>query len=340
MPLRQMDVPFYWIAIRGLLCLPLLFVLAMAMRPMRASAEDYPNRFITLYVPFSAGSPQDTLGRIIAQGMSESLGQPVVVENMGGAGGALAAKRVADSKPDGYTMVLGTVGTHAQSQTLYKHPLYDASADFTPVALVAETPIALIVRTSLPVKTLPEFVAYARANQAKMQFGSSGPGSATHLGCVVLDTAMGTHITNVSYRGTGEAMQGLQSGTIDYLCDIIATAKAQIDAGRVNGVAMLTKERAAVLPNLPTATEQGLDVEAYTWSAIFLPKGASPAVVEKLNEATRKAINAPATRQRLQTLGAVVVAPERQTPAYLGGFVKSEIIKWAAPIKASGVSVD
>lgn len=317
----------------GLLC-------SLPIGASPSSAEDFPTRYITMYVPFSAGSPQDTLGRIIAQGMTETLGQQVIVENLGGAGGTLAAKRVADARPDGYSIVLGTVGTHAQSQTLYKHPLYNAVQDFTPVALVAETPIALIVRKTLPVKDLQEFVAYARANQEKMQFGSSGPGSATHLGCVVLDTAMGTHITNVSYRGTGEAMQGLQAGTIDYLCDIIATAKAQIDGDRVNGIAMMTKARAAVLPALPTAIEQGLNVEAYTWSAIFLPKGASPTIVTTLNDAARKAMNAPATRERLQTLGAIVVAPERQTSTYLGEFVKSEIEKWAVPIKASGVSVE
>ena len=159
--------------------------------------------------------------------------------------------------PDGYTIVLGTVGTHAQGQTLYKKPLYNAATDFTPVALIAEVPIVLIARKDLPVSNLKEFVAYAKKNQDKMKFGSAGAGSATHLGCVVLNSVMGTDITHVPYRGTGPAMQDLQGGRIDYLCEIITTAKPQIDGGTVKAIAMLTKERSPALPNVPTALEQG-----------------------------------------------------------------------------------
>ena len=183
--------------------------------------------------------------------MGELLGQQVVVENVGGAGGMTGSKRVADAKPDGYTMVLGSVGTHAQNQTLYKRPLYNVETDFTPVAYLAITPIALITRPDLPVNNLKEFVAYAKANQSKMQFGSAGAGSATHLGCVVLNTAMGTPmITHVPYKGTGPAMQDLIGGRIDYLCEIIATAKPQIEGQKVKGIAIMTKERSPVLPNL------------------------------------------------------------------------------------------
>ena len=157
-----------------------------------AGAQNFPNRPVTMVIPFAAGGPQDTIGRIIAQRMGELLGQTVVVENVGGAGGMTGSKRVADAKPDGYTMILGSVGTHAQNQTLYKHPLYNVVTDFTPVAFLAETPIAIITRPDLPVNNFKEFIAYAKANQAKMQYGSAGAGSATHLGCVVLDSAMGT----------------------------------------------------------------------------------------------------------------------------------------------------
>src|SRR5499427_9708706 len=174
-----------------------------------ASAQDFPTRPVTMVIPFAAGGPQDTIGRVIAQRMSELLGQQVVVEKVGGAGGSTGSKRVADAKPDGYTMVLGSVGTHAQNQTLYKKPLYNVETDFTPVAYLAVTPIALITRPDLPVNNLKEFVAYAKENQAKMQFGSAGAGSATHLACVVLDSAMGTKITHVPYKGTGPAMQDL-----------------------------------------------------------------------------------------------------------------------------------
>ena len=305
-----------------------------------AVAQNFPNHPMVMVIPFAAGGPQDVLGRIIGQGMSEALGQQVIIENVGGAGGMTGSVRVAQAAPDGYTLVLGSVGTHAQNQTLYKHPLYDAAMDFTPVALIAETPIALITRKDLPPNNFKEFVAYAKANQAKMQYGSAGAGSATHLGCVVLNYVIGVDITHVPYRGTGPAMQDLSGGRIDYLCDIIATAKPQIDAGSVKGLAIMTKERAAVLPNLPTTVEQGTDVQAYTWSAVFLPKGAPDAVVQKLNGAIVKAMKTPSVRDRMAGLGAVLVADDRATPQYLAQFVKSEIVKWAAPIKASGVTID
>jgi tripartite-type tricarboxylate transporter receptor subunit TctC len=273
--------------------------------------------------------------------MSEILGQQVVVENVGGAGGMTGSKRVADAAPDGYTLVLGTVGTHAQSQTMYKKPLYNAATDFTPVALIAEVPIALITRKDLPVNNLKEFVDYAKANQTKMQYGSAGAGSATHLGCVLLNYLIGVDITHVPYRGTGPAMQDLQGGRIDYLCEIVSTAKPQIDGGTVKPIAIMTKERSKALPNVPTGLEQGTpNLEAYTWNAIFLPKGAPADVVKKLNDAVVQALKTPAVRERLEGLGAVVVSEDRTTPEHLGQFLKGEIEKWAAPIKASGVSVD
>jgi tripartite-type tricarboxylate transporter receptor subunit TctC len=305
-----------------------------------AVAQSFPNHPMVMVIPFAAGGPQDVLGRIIALGMGEALGQQVIVENVGGAGGMSGSVRVAQAAPDGYTFVLGSVGTHAQNQTLYKRPLYDAAADFTPVALVAETPITLLTRKDLPPNNFREFVAYAKANQAKMQFGSGGAGSATHLGCVVLNSTIGVEVTHVPYRGNAPAMQDLTGGRLDYLCEAVVTAKPQIDGNTVKAMAILTKERAAVLPNLPTALEQGSDVQAYTWSAVFLPKGAPDAIVQKLNGAILRTMKTPALRDRMVSLGATVVSDDRATPQYLGQFVKSEITKWAAPIKASGVSID
>ena len=306
-----------------------------------ALAQNYPTKPMTMVIPFAAGGPTDVLGRIVAQRMSEVLGQQVVVENLGGAGGMTGSKRVADAAPDGYTFVLGTVGTHAQGQSLYKRPLYDAVSDFSPVALIAEIPIVLIVRKDLPVSNLAEFVAYAKANQGKMQYGSAGAGSATHLGCVLLNYLIGVDITHVPYRGTGPAMQDLQGGRIDYLCEIISTAKPQIDGGTVKAIAIMTKERSKALPNVPTALEQGIPkLEAYTWNAIFLPKDAASDVVKRLHDATLEAMKTPMVRERLEGLGAVIVPEDRASSQYLAQFVKSEIEKWAAPIKASGVSVE
>ncbi len=305
-----------------------------------AGAQNFPERPITMIIPFAAGGPTDVLGRVMAQAMGEQLKQTVVVENVGGAGGMTGGKRAADAKPDGYTMLMGTVGTQAQGQTLYKKPLYNALTDFSPIGLIAEVPIALLVRKDLPAKDLKEFVAYAKANQTKMQFGSAGAGSATHLGCVVLNTAMGTNITHVPYKGTGPAMQDLIAGRIDFLCEIISTAKPQIDGGSVRALAIMTSGRSAVLPNLATTKEQGLDVQAYTWNALYAPKGTPADVVKKLNDAMVAAMNAPAVKDRLQGLGATIVANDRRSPAYLGKFTADEIKKWEAPIKASGVSIN
>lgn len=306
-----------------------------------AIAQDYPSRAVTMVIPFAAGGPTDVLGRVVGTRMSEILGQQVVIENAGGAGGQTGSKRVADAAPDGYTFVLGTVGTHAQGQTLYKRPLYNSLTDFTPVALLADVPIVLIVRKDLPANDFKEFITYAKANQGKMQFGSAGAGSASHLGCVLLNYVLGTNITHVPYRGTGPATQDLLGGRIDILCQAITAAKPQIDGGNVKALALLDARRSPALPNVPTAAEQGTrGLEAYTWNAIFLPKGAPAAVVNKLNAAAVQAIKTPEVRDRLTALGAQVASDNRATPQYLGTFVKSEIEKWAGPIKASGVSVD
>ena len=261
-----------------------------------AWAQAYPTRPMTMIVPFAAGGPQDVLGRLLAQRMGEILGQSVVVENIGGAGGVTGSRRVADARPDGYTMGIGSVGTHAQNQSLYKRPPYDPVADFTPVALIAETPVVLIARKDLPAGNLGEFAAYTRQNQARMQFGSAGAGASSHIACVVFNHAIGVNPTHVPYRGVALAVQDLIAGRIDYQCEQIVTAKPHIDAGSVKGIAMLTKERSPVMPGLPTALEQGFDVETYAWTALFLPRRTPEPIVQTLNKAVVEALHTPAVR--------------------------------------------
>jgi tripartite-type tricarboxylate transporter receptor subunit TctC len=314
---------------------------ALFSEPAPAAAQDWPTRPVTMVVPFAAGSGSDILGRIIGPRLAENLGAAVIVENVGGAGGMIGAARVMKAAPDGYQMLLATAGTHAINQTLYKKPPYDAAADFAPVALVASTPILLIARNDLPAGNLPEFIAYARKNQATMQFGSPGAGSTSHLGCALFNAAIKVEVTHVPYRSTGQALQDLLAGRLDYQCVPIAGVVPQIEGNLIKAIAIMSNQRSPILPMLATAYEQGLaDFEVETWYALFLPKGAPAAVVQKLHDAAVATMNARDVQERLEELGIEVVAPERRSSDYLASFVKREIEKWAAPIKATGVSMD
>lgn len=316
-----------------------LAVLAFVLASCAAHAQEWPTRPLTMVIPFPAGGNADGVGRVLANRMGEILGQRVVVENVGGAGGMMGSSRVAKAAPDGYSFVIGTTGTHAQGQTLFKAPLYNVVADFTPVALIAEVPIVLLVRKDLPVNTFREFVQYAKANEAKMQYGSAGPGSAVHLGCVVLNAAIGTNITHVAYRGSGPAMQDLLAGRVDFLCEFVSTAKPHVQAGSLRALAIMAKTRSPVMPELQTAEEQGTpNLEAYTWNAAFLPKGTPAPIVKKLNQAISQALDTPSVREYFAKLGVGVVSSERRSSEYLAQFVRSEIEKWAVPIKAAGIA--
>ena len=306
-----------------------------------AVAQDYPARPLTMVIPFAAGGPTDVLGRIMGNRMSELLKEQIIIENVGGAGGMSGTQRVAQSVPDGYTFVLGTVGTHAQNRTLYKKPLYDAATDFAPVALIAQVPLILIARKDFPGTTFQDFVKYAKENQGKMSYGSAGAGSATHLGCELLNAALGIKVQHIPYRGMAPAMTDLTAGRIDYACEIVTTGLPQIQGGNVKGIATLALERTPVLKDLPTANESGLPgFEAYTWNAFFLPKNTPAPIVVKLHDVTVAAMKTPAVKERLEGLGAMLVSDDKTSPDYLAKFVKSEIEKWAVPIKASGATAD
>ncbi len=306
-----------------------------------AAAQDWPTRPITMVVPYAAGGPVDTMGRIMAAKLSELLGQQVIVENVGGAGGMTGAARVAKTTPDGYTLLLSGSAVLAINQTLYKKPLYNAVTDFEQAALFSDSARVLIVRPNFPGDTLAEFVAYAKANQSKMQYGSAGAGSGVHVCSILLDGAMGTKITHVPYRGAGPAMQDLIAGRIDFIAEQISTALPQIQGKSVKAIATLGLDRAPGLENLPTAEELGLKgLDCGSWGSFSFPKGTPEAIVRRLAKASNDALESPAVRERFKQIGVTIPAPERRTPEYLTKFVPAEIARWAVPIKASGVTVD
>src|SRR6476620_4186235 len=293
-----------------------------AALPIASRAQTYPSRPITMVIPFAAGGSFDVIGRILAARMSEILGRQVIVENTSGAAGIIGVKHVASAAPDGYTFLLGSIGTHAYNQTIYKKPRYDATADFTPVALFAEQPMVLTTRKNFPANNLPGFIDYLKKNSTKLQFGSAGPGTTTHLGCALLNSVIGVNVTHVPYRGGGPAANDLIGGQIDYMCLNIGGAVPLIMGKQVKAIGMLSRNRSPLMPNLATAHEQGLvDFDVVTWNAFFLPKGAPSQVVKKLNDATSQAIDTPAIKSRLHELGVTVVALERRSPEYLTKFV-------------------
>jgi tripartite-type tricarboxylate transporter receptor subunit TctC len=314
-----------------------LAALAGATAPV--AAQEWPTRPVVMVVPYAAGGTTDVIGRILGARLTEVLRQTVIIENVGGAGGMTGVTRVAKAAPDGYQFVLGNVGTHAQNQTLYKNPSYHAATDFAPVGMLVDQPTVLLARKDFPADNLPAFIAYAKANQAKMQFGSAGAGSPTHLSCALLNAAMGINVTHVPYRGGGPAMQDLIAGRIDYICLNIGGAFPQIESKTVKAIALLTKSRSPILPNLATADEQGLkDFAADNWLGFFLPKATPAPIVRKLNDAAIATLDTPAVQKRLRDIGVEPIASERRSPEYLAKFVVSEIDKWAGPIKAAGVT--
>jgi tripartite-type tricarboxylate transporter receptor subunit TctC len=237
--------------------------------------------------------------------------------------------------------LLGTVGTYAYNQSLYKHPLYNATTDFTPVALIAEQPLVLLTRKDFPAENLKDFISYAKANTEKLSFGSGGAGSSTHLGCLLLNTAVGINVQHVPYKGSAPALQDLAAGRLDYVCDAVSSALPQIQSHNIKPIAVLARHRSPVLANIATADEQGLkNFEANNWIGLFFPKGTPNAIVQRLHDATVKAMATPDVRARMDNIGTDLVAADRTSPEYLRRFVASEIDKWAVPIKASGVSAD
>ena len=317
----------------------LAFLIALACGTAPAKAQSWPTHFITLIVPFGPGSASDTVARILAPSISEVLGQQVVVENAGGAGGTIGVSRAAKAAPDGYTVVLGAIDTFAQSQSLFKNPPYNSVADFAPVGLAVEQPLLLTIKKDIPAENLKEFAAYLKANQAKMQFASAGVGSAVHLACFQFTAAVGATVMHVPYRSSAPALQDLIAGRIDFYCPIAVAAVPHLQSKSLKAIAILTQERSSLMPDMPTAKEQGFDgIDGYYWMGFFFPKGVPEPIVKKFNEAINVALDTPVVQERLRTLVTTVVPRDRRSTAYLETYLASEIKKWAATMKAGGVT--
>jgi tripartite-type tricarboxylate transporter receptor subunit TctC len=314
-----------------------ILTVAALLLPGAAAAQPFPTRPVTMVVPFAAGGPIDVLGRLLQGPMAEALGQPVIVENVSGGAGMIGSNKIKQAAPDGYQVVLGSIGTHTLSPQLSKKPLYNPATDFAPVGLAAEIPLVLLVRKDFPAQNLQEFIAYVKANHARLQYGSGGTGTSSHIACVLLGQKIGVDVTHVPYRGGGPAFTDLMAGRLDYFCNYISFAVQTAGGGQARTLAIFARERSPAIPSVPTAAEQGLDgVDAYTWNAVFAPKGTPRAVVAKLNAAVSHALDAPVVRERLAGLGLDVPPPERRTPEFLRGYVADEMAKWAPAIRASG----
>ena len=312
-----------------------------SLAPLAAAAQDWPSRPVTMVIAFAPGGPLDTLGRNLQPYLSDALSQQVIIENVAGGGGTVGSLRVANAAADSHMFTLGSIGTHAIGQSMHKTPPYNAVTDFAPVMLVADAPQVLLARKDLPAENLKEFAAYAKANQDKMQHGSGGAGTSSHIGCVLMNQVLGVKITHIPYRGGGPAMQDLLGGRIDFICNYVSTALASHRAKTAKVIATLNKNRVPTLPDVPTAEEQGFQgLEISAWNAIYMPKSSTPQQVAKLSAALNQALDNPALKKRLEDIGLEVPVPERRTPQYLAKFTGEEIKRWEAPVKASGVQFD
>ena len=314
----------------------LALALLAAAAATGAHAQSYPSRPVTLIVPFAAGGPADITGRIVAEALSRNFGQQFVVENVAGAGGTTGATRAARAAPDGYTLILGHMGTHAAAVALYPTLAYKPDADFEPIGLVAEQPELLAVRKDLPPNSLQEFASYARANESKLNMAHAGVGSVSYVGCVLLNSAIGIKPTMVPFTGTAPAMNALIAGQVDYVCDPILGPLPHVRAGTIKALAIATGKRHAALPDLPTSAEQGLpQFDVAPFYAVFAPKGTPQPVLDRLSEALDKGLDEEAVRKRLTDLGAEVAEKNRRGPKALAALVQSEIARLTPILQAA-----
>ncbi len=314
--------------------------IAMVAVAFAAPAQDFPNRTITIVVPFAAGGPTDTVTRLIAQSMTKTLGQTVIVENVAGAGGTIGVEKVAKSKPDGYTLLLMHIGI-STSVTLYRNLRYDPTRDLDPIGMVTNVPMTIIANKDFPPKDMKELVGYVRANKDRVTYANAGVGAASHLCGMLLMSAIQTDVTTVPYKGTGPAMTDLLGGQVNFMCDQTTNTTPQIKGGKVKVYAVTTKQRLKTMPEVPTAEESGLkDFEVTVWHGVWAPHGTPKPAIDKLVAALQAALKDPAVIARFAELGTEPVAQADATPEALRAHLKSEIAKWSPVIKKAGIYAD
>ena len=305
-----------------------------------ASAQDYPTRTVTMIVPYAAGGPTDTVARVLAQSMSKSLGQTIVVENRPSAGGILGPEVVKNAKPDGYTILIHHIGM-ATIPTLYRNLRFNPLTDFEYIGLVNDVPMTIIAKQALPPKNLQELIAYIKANKDKVTYANAGIGAASHLCGMLFMSAIGTDVLTVPYKGTGPAMNDLVGGQVDFMCDQTTSTTGQIRGGKVKVYGVTSKQRVPSLSDVPTLDEQGLKgAEVAIWHALYAPKATPKPVIDKLVSSMQAALKDPAVTQKFTELGAVTAPPDKQTPQALQAHLKAEIDKWAPIIKKAGQYAD
>lgn len=307
-----------------------------------AVAQTYPDRAVTVIVPYAAGGNTDVIARIVLEGMTQIIGQRFIIENVGGAGGTTGSARGARANPDGYTLLVGQMGTHAASVGLYGDRLpYHPLNDFEHVTQFTDTPIAVFVKKDFPARTLQDLIARLKADAATLSNGHGGVGATSHVSCLLFTALVGARAPMIGYRGSGPALNDLITGQYDFLCDQIPHTIGHVEAGSVRALAIAQSERSPALPNVPTTAEAGLpQLQASGWNAMFAPKGTPKAIVDRLADAANKALDDPRTRKRLEDIGAIVPPAANRGPQALRTFVAAEIAKWTPVIKAAGATIN
>jgi tripartite-type tricarboxylate transporter receptor subunit TctC len=317
-----------------------LIACLLLLNVSQTGAQDYPTKVITMVVPYAAGGPTDTVARLIAGPMSKTLTQQVIIENVLGAGGTIAANRVAKSSPDGYSILIHHIGM-STAPALYRKLPFNPITDFEPIGLINEVPMTLVAKGDFPAKDLKELIAYVKANKDKLNYANAGLGAASHLCGMLFMSAIQTEVTTVPYNGTGPAMNDLLGGQVDFMCDQTTNTTSQIKADKIKVYGVTTKKRVASLPNVPTMDEAGLKgFEVSVWHGLYAPKGTPKAVIDKLINSLHVALKDENVKQRFAELGTEPVAENRATPAALGAHLKAEIDKWTPIIKKAGVYAD